>query len=229
MTLTLYSHPLASFCHKVLIALYEAGTQFDPILVDLSDPGDHARFLDMWPVGKMPVLRDDARNETIPEASIIIEYLDHHYPGSQAMLPTDPETCLRARLWDRFFDLYVQEPMQKIVFDSFRPDDEKDKTGVEAAEQRLMQAYDMVEEHMSDKTWAAGDSFSIAECSAAPALFFAGIIVPFKFNQSALRGYFERLVDRPSFRRVLVEAQPYFENFPFHDRVPEHFLTITDA
>lgn len=229
MTLSLYSHPLASFCHKVLIALYEAGTEFDPLLVDLSDPREHARFLDLWPVGKMPVLRDDARNETIPEASIIIEYLDQTYPGSLPMLPADPATCLQARLWDRFFDLYVQEPMQKIVFDSFRTEDQKDKTGVNAAEQRLAQAYEMVENHMKDRTWAAGDNFSIAECSAAPALFFAGIIVPFNFNQSALRGYFERLVERPSFRRVLVEAQPYFENFPFHDRIPEHFLTIKDA
>ncbi len=229
MTLTLYSHPLASFCHKVLIALHEAGTGFDPLLVDLSDPGEHARFLDLWPVGKMPVLRDDDRNETIPEASIIIEYLDQNYPGNRPMLPADPANCLQARLWDRFFDLYVQEPMQKIVFDSFRPEGEKDKTGVVAAEQRLMQAYEMVENHMKDRTWAAGDDFSIAECSAAPALFFAGIIVPFKFDQAALRGYFERLVDRPSFRRVLVEAQPYFGNFPFHDRIPEHFLTIKDA
>ncbi|WP_315899559.1 glutathione S-transferase family protein [Roseovarius atlanticus] len=229
MTLKLYSHPLASFCHKVLIAFYEAETPFEPLMVDLGDPGDHARFLDLWPVGKMPVLRDEGRNETIPEASIIIEYLDQNYPGVQTMLPADPATCLRARLWDRFFDLYVQEPMQKIVFDSFRPEDRKDKTGVEAAEQRLMQAYEMVENHMKDRTWAAGDDFSIAECSAAPALFFAGIIVPFKSDQSALRGYFERLVDRPSFRRVLVEARPYFDNFPFRDRIPQQFLTVKDA
>lgn len=229
MTLSLYSHPLASFCHKVLIALYEAGTEFESLLVDLNDPGEHARFLDLWPVGKMPVLHDDNPNETIPEASIIIEYLDQTYPGSRPMLPADPATCLQARLWDRFFDLYVQEPMQKIVFDSFRPADQKDKIGVDAAEQRLMQAYEMVENHMKDRTWAVGDDFSIAECSAAPALFFAGIVVPFKFDQAALRGYFERLVERPSFRRVLVEAQPYFENFPFHDRIPEHFLTIKDV
>ena len=228
MTLKLYSHPLASFCHKVLIALYEAETAFEPLMVDLSDPGDHAQFLDLWPVGKMPVLRDEHRNETIPEASIIIEYLDQNYPGRRTILPADPAICLRARLWDRFFDLYVQEPMQKIVFDSFRPEDQKDKVGVESAEQRLMQAYEMVEHRMKDRTWVAGDEFSIAECSAAPALFFAGIIVPFKFNQSALRGYFERLVERPSFRRVLVEAQPYFKNFPFHDRIPEQFLKLKD-
>ena len=229
MTLNLYSHPLASFCHKVLIALYEAGTDFDPLTVDLSNPGEHARFLDLWPVGNMPVLHDSARNETIPEASIIIEYLDQNYPGGRPMLPGDPVTCLQARLWDRFFDLYVQEPMQKIVFDTFRPEEKKDNVGVAEAEKRLVMAYGIVEKHMKDKTWAVGDSFSIADCSAAPALFFAGIIVPFGLDQPILRNYFEQLINRPSFRRVLVEAQPYFDNFPFRDRMPEQFLTMSDA
>ncbi|MBF9041780.1 glutathione S-transferase family protein [Rhodobacterales bacterium HKCCE4037] len=227
MTLTLYSHPLASFCHKVLIALYETGTAFEPLLVDLSDAGAHAKFLDIWPVGKMPVLRDAARGRTIPEASIIIEYLDQIRSGEPGMLPADPNTCLQARLWDRFFDLYVQEPMQKIVFDSFRPEAEKDRRGVVEAGERLNQAYAMVDAHMAGRIWAAGDAFSIAECSAAPALFFAGIIMPFGPAQTALHGYFERLVERASVRRVLVEAQPHFGNFPFSDRIPERFLTLT--
>ncbi|WP_108125666.1 glutathione S-transferase family protein [Saccharospirillum mangrovi] len=226
MSLKLYSHPLASYCHKVLIALYEAGTEFEPLLVDLSDPGEHSRYLDVWPVGKMPVLRDEDRNETIPESSIIIEYLQQHYLGAQ-LLPIDPATCLQARLWDRFFDLYVHEPMQKIVFDSFRADDDKDHVGVLAAQQRLEAAYEMVEKQLSGKAWMVGEHFSIADCSAAPALFFASILVPFKFDQLALRDYFERLVERSSFRRVLVEAQPYFENFPFHDKIPQPFLTMT--
>jgi glutathione S-transferase len=227
MNLTLFYHPLASFCHKVQIALHEAGTPFTPQIVDLMDPGEHARFLDLWPIGKMPVLHDAERGETVPETSIIIEYLDQHYPGTQRLLPQDRGTCLTARLWDRFFDLYVQEPMQKIVLDTFRPQGQKDTLGVAAAEQRLELAYSMIEQHMQGRTWVAGDAFSIADCAAAPALFYAGIIVPFGFNQTALRAYFERLLARPSFRRVIVEAQPYFDNFPFRARMPEHFLTMT--
>lgn len=228
MPLDLYSHPLASFCHKVLIALYEAETEFNPLMVDLGDPGEHAKFLDIWPVGKMPVLRDGTRDETIPEASIIIEYLDQYYPGKHSMFPADPKTCLQVRLWDRFFDLYVQDPMQRIVFDTFRPEDKRDPLGVANAEKNLVTAYGMIEKHMADRTWAAGNQFSIADCSAAPALFFASIIVPYQFEQRALRDYIERLVERPSFRRVLMEAQPWFDNFPFRDRIPEHFLTMTD-
>lgn len=227
MALTLHSHPLASFCHKVLIALYEAGTEFEPVLVDFANPDAHARFLDLWPVGKMPVLRDSARNETIPESSIIIEYLDQHYPGQHLMLPPDPAQCLQARLWDRFFDLHVHDPMQRIVSNELRPDHSKDPTGVAEAKDRLMIACKMIERHMMAKTWAAGDSFSIADCAAAPALFYANCIVPFDPDQTALLAYFERLVARPSVKRVLSEAQPYFRYFPFHASVPHRFLAPT--
>jgi glutathione S-transferase len=229
MSLTLYSHPLASYCHKVLIALYEAETSFTPLMVDLADPGDHARFLDLWPVGKMPVLHDSARGQTVPESSIIIEYLDQHHPGPQPLLPRDPQLCLDVRLWDRFFDLHVQDPMQRIVFDRIRPEDHRNPHAVAEAEQGLLAAYAMIETRMKTRTWIAGGTFSMADCAAAPALFFAGIILPFSFNQPALRGYFERLVARPSFRRVLVEAQPWFQFFPFHDRMPQHFLNLNHA
>jgi glutathione S-transferase len=229
MSLTLYSHPLASFCHKVLIALYEAGTPFEAITVDLGNPGDHARFIDLWPVGKMPVLHDSARNRTVPESSIIIEYLDRCAPGRLPMLPADPETRLEARLWDRFFDLHVQDPMQRIVFDRIRPEHQRDPVAVADAERRLALAYDMLETRMTGRTWVVGDNFGIADCAAAPALFFAGIIVPFAFGQPALRTYFERLVERPSFKRVLGEARPYFRFFPFHDRIPGQFLDMTNG
>ena len=228
MPLDLYSHPLASYCHKVLIALYEAGTPFTQIVVDFSDPGSHARFLDLWPVGKIPVLRDHDRDRTIPESSIIIEYLDRHHPGAQPMLPADPDARLTARLWDRFFDLHVHEQMQKIVADTFRPDGGHDPVGVAEARDRLAKAYAMLETRMADTRWAAGDAFSIADCAATPALFYAGIIEPFG-DRPALRAYFDRLVDRPSVRRVLVEARPFFQHFPFVDRMPDRFLTLADA
>ena len=115
MNLTLHFHPLASFCHKVLIALREQETPFKGHLVDLGDPEANVEFLALWPVGKMPVLCDEQRDLTLPESSIIIEYLDQHYPGPVSLFPAEPATRLEARLWDRFFDLYVHAPMQKIV------------------------------------------------------------------------------------------------------------------
>ncbi len=136
MTLTLYLHPLASFCHKVLIALYEAGTPFKPQIVDLGNPAEHARYLEVWPVGKIPVLHDSVRDRTVPETSVIIEYLGQHYPGAQPLIPRDDALALEARLWDRFFDLYVQVPMQKIVTDTLRASGENDRRGVPMRKRR---------------------------------------------------------------------------------------------
>lgn len=229
MTLRLYYHPLASFCHKVQIALYEAETPFEAQVVDLMDPGEHARFLDLWPVGRIPVLHDDARGQTIPESSIIIEYLDRHYPGAEPMLPADPDTCLVARLWDRFFDLHVQDPMQRIVFDRLKPESERDPKIAAEASERLVTAYRMLEERMSATEWAAGEAFSIADCAAAPALFFGSIVAPIPEGHEALADYFERLVARPSMARVLEEARPFFGLFPLADRIPARFREPAEA
>jgi glutathione S-transferase len=224
MSLTLYLHPLASFCHKVLIALYENGTDFRPAIVDLLDPGEAAAHLERWPVGKIPVLHDTARDRTVPETSIIIEYLDRHYRGPVPMMPDDAETALEARLWDRFFDLYVHQPMQKIVLDRLRPDDAKDPTGVAEARAALDAAYAMIEHHMAERDWAAGSGFTIAECAATPALFYASIVHPFDRDMRNLDAYFERLLARPSVKRTLEEARPYFDMFPYRDAMPERFL-----
>ena len=137
MSLTLYYHPLASFCWKVLIALYENDTPFKPHLVDLGDPASSAAFKAIWPIGKFPVLRDDARDRTIPETSIIIEYLAQYYPGGTELVPADADVARQTRLWDRFYDLYVSEPMQKVVGDRIRPVGTKDPFGVEAAKTTL--------------------------------------------------------------------------------------------
>jgi len=224
MALKFFYHPLASFCHKVLVALYENTTPFTGEIVDLGDPQSSAKFLDLWPVGKMPVLRDEERNRTIPETSIIIEYLDAHFPGQHPLLPKDDAQRLDARLWDRFFDLYVQVPMQKIVGDRLQPEDKKDPYGVEEARKTLAMAYDMVEGRLAQRTWAIGESFSIADCAAAPALFYAGIVAPFAKTHPNSAAYFERLVARPSFKRVLEEARPYFQYFPFKEDLPARFL-----
>ncbi len=133
MSLTLHFHPLASYCHKVLIALYENDTPFKANIVDLSNPSERAALSELWPIGKFPVLRDDARNQIVPESSIIIEYLDRNYPGPTRFLPDDGDLALQTRLRDRFYDHYVHEPMQKIVGDRLRPEGKKDPHGVEEA------------------------------------------------------------------------------------------------
>ena len=224
MSLTLYLHPLASFCHKVLIALYENDTPFEPSLVDLLDPVEAARFAELWPVGKMPVLRDSARDVTIPETSIIIEYVDRHYPGSQPLIPRDSDAALQARLWDRFFDLYIHVPMQKIVTDTLRAQGENDHRGVADARATLGVAYRMADRHFAINAFPGGAAFSLADCAAAPALFYAGIVEPFADAYPHLSAYFERLLERPSMTRVLAEARPYFHMFPYKDLMPARFL-----
>lgn len=224
MSLILYQHPLASFCHKVLIALYENGHAFDKILVDLADPDSTSELLALWPVGKMPVLHDAATNKVIPETSIIIEYLDRVHPGPVRLIPEDFDAALDARLWDRFFDLYVSQPMQTIVIDRIRPDGAKDPVGVAQARAGLDMAYAMIERRMEARYFIAGDGFSIADCSATPALFYAGIIHPFGASQTTLKGYFDRLTARPAAQRVLDEARPWFHMFPFRDQIPDRFL-----
>jgi glutathione S-transferase len=224
VALTLYYHPLASFCHKVLIALYENRTPFEGRVVDLALDASAAEMLSFWPVGKIPVLRDERRKRTIPETSIIIEYLAQHYPGPVPLLPADPEIALEARLWDRFFDLYVSVPMQKIVADRLRPSGQKDSTGVSEAEDMLRRAYALAERRLESRVWAVGDAFGMADCAAAPALFYADIVLPFSATCPALAAYFGRLLDRGSFARALDEARPYFRLFPFYDDMPARFL-----
>ncbi len=224
MALTLYYHPLASFCHKVLIALYENGTPFTAQVVDLMDERKRAAYLELWPVGKIPVLRDDSRDRTVPETSIMIEYLEQHHPGAQRLFPRDEADCLEARLWDRFFDSYIQVPMGKIVTDRLRAQGENDARGVADARAALVTAYAMIERQMTHRTWAIGDAFSIADCAAAPALFYAGIVEPFAQTHPRLAAYFERLLQRESFKRVLVEARPYFSYFPYKEALPARFL-----
>jgi glutathione S-transferase len=214
MTLTLHMHPLASFCHKVLIALYENGTPFEPYVVDLGDAAANAAFKTLWPMGNMPVLRDEARDRTVAETSIIIEYLDHHYPGAIRFIPADPELALQARFGDRFYDLYVQQPMQKIVTDRLRPAGENDHHGVGQARTLLQTAYGVIEHEMASRIWAAGEAFTIADCAAAPALFYANMVAPFGDTHHRIAAYFGRLSQRPSFARVLREAEPYFKLIP---------------
>jgi glutathione S-transferase len=218
MPLKLYYHPLASFCWKALIALYETETRFEPVLVELADPASRSEFLKVWPIGKFPVLLDEERGFTLPESTIIIEYLSEYHAGATQLLPSDRDLARATRFYDRFFDLYVHEPMQKIVTDQLRPPGRNDPHGVEQAKALLGISYDFIETEMRDNGWAVGDCFTLADCAAAPALFYADQALPFRESHSRAAAYLDRLIQRPSFARVLTEAEPYFHNFPLANK-----------
>jgi glutathione S-transferase len=214
MSLTLHCHPLSSFCWKVLVALYENGTPFTANSVNLGDPDERAALRKLWPLTRFPVLRDEARNETVPESTIIIEYLDRHYAGATKFIPADAELALQTRLHDRFLDLYVHLPMQKIVGDRLRPAGAKDPHGVEQARSQLRASYDLIEAQMAGRHWATGETFTLADCAAWPALFYGNRVEPFGESRRHLTAYFERLQARPSVQRVVEEAEPYFHLVP---------------
>ena len=214
MSLTLHFHPLASYCWKALIALYENDIPFMPNLVDLGNPAERAALVKLWGIGKFPVLRDEARNETVPESTIIIEYLDRHYRGRTRFIPDDFDRALQVRLYDRFYDLYVHLPMQKIMIDRMRPDGKQDPQGVEEARAQLRTSYAMIEQKMAKGGWAMGEDFGLVDCAAAPPLFYGNMVVPFGDANGNLSAYFERLKARPSVARVMREAEPYFNMVP---------------
>jgi glutathione S-transferase len=214
MSLKLYFHPLSSFCQKAVIAFYENDTPFEPHIVDLGEETARAEFLKLWSLGKFPVLRDEAKGLTIPESSIIIEYLASHHSGRMQLVPDNVDLAREVRLRDRVFDLYVNEPIQRIVADRLRPEDRKDSLGVDQARARLRTALNLIDNDMASRTWAAGDVFTMADCAAAPALFYANQVMPFGNTHQNVTRYFDRLMARPSFARVVEEAKPYFALFP---------------
>jgi glutathione S-transferase len=192
-------------------------------MVNLGEPEAKATFEAMWPTAKIPLLGDDGR--IVPETTIMIQYLDRRHPGKVVLLPPDPEEELEARLWDRVFDLYVMEPMQRFIGQQLRPEAERDARTMADALTGLASAYDMIENKFDARIWAAKDHFSIADCAAAPALFYAAIVAPFPTGHTNLADYFERLMARPSVRRVIREARPYFKYFPLNHAIPARFLS----
>lgn len=198
----------------MLIALYENATPFTPHMVDLGKQAERSALRRLWGIGKLPVLRDDARDQTVPESSIIIEYLDRHYPGRTQLVPADADLAWQTRLRDRFYDLHVHEPMQKIVGDRLRPAEKRDPFGVEEAKARLDIAYGLIEQEVVNKRWVMGDQFTMADCAAAPSLFYANLVQPFGDTHRGVAAYFDRLKTRPSYARVLTEAAPYLKMFP---------------
>lgn len=214
MTLVLHGHPLSSFVQKTTMAFYENDTPFELKFLDLGNDDARAAFRALWPIGKMPVLYDDARDHTVPEASIIIEYLAQHYPGRVELVPKDPDLARQVRFRDRFFDLYVAVPMQKIVTDRIRPAGKHDPHGVDEARALLKTAIDMVDEDIRGRSWAMGEAFTMADCAAAPALSYANRVMPFAETHLDAHAYLERLRQRPSFARALKDAASYESMFP---------------
>ena len=211
--LTLHYHPLSSYCHKVLIALDALGIEVDKQLLNLGDPAERAAHLALWPTGKMPLLVDEGR--PVPETSIIIEYLQRHHarPG-RTLIPLDPDAALDVRLWDRLFDLYVMTPMQACTADLLRPAGDRDELSVARAREALSSAYAFIDRHLEERTWVIGDAFSMADCAAAPALFYAVTYVSLSPQHVHLAAYFERLMDHPSVALTIDHARPWFKFYP---------------
>ena len=212
MSVQLYAHPFSSYCQKVLIALYENDISFEFCLLAPGNEQAAAEHEALWPLKRMPVLVDEGR--TVVEASIIIEHLDLRHPGPVRLIPEDRRAALDVRMMDRFFDNYVMTPMQKIVFDSIRAPDHRDSQGVAEARNLLDTAYRWLDGAMKGREWAAGGSFSLADCAAAPALFYADWVHPIDESFSNVRAYRRRLLARPSFARAVDEARPYRPLFP---------------
>jgi glutathione S-transferase len=208
----LYAHPFSSYCQKVLIALYENAIPFEFRMLAPGDEQVAAEHAALWPLRRMPVLVDDGR--TIVETTIIIEHLDLHHPGPVRLIPDDPRAALDVRMMDRFSDNYIMTPMQKIVVDCIRAPESRDRQGVAEAHATLDTAYRWLDETMAGREWAAGSTFSLADCAAAPALFYADWVHPIDEAWSNLRAYRKRLLARPSFARAVDEARPYRPLFP---------------
>lgn len=215
--LTLFYHPLASYCWKVLIGLYENGTPFEKRIIDLADEAQRAELSTLWPLCKFPVLRDQER--VVVESSIIVEYLDCHHPGPRPLLPRDGDAALDVRSWDRIFDNYVHTPMQEIVLDRLRGT----HGDASRAQATLGTAYELAEKQLVSSQWMVGEEFSLADCAAVPALFYALTLQPFPTHCVHLSAYFDRLVERPSVRRTLEEAKPYFKDYPFQSDIAPRF------
>jgi glutathione S-transferase len=219
MALTLYYHPLASYCHKVLIALYENGVDFEKRLVDLGNAEDRAALQALWPLAKFPVLHDAARDRNVPESTVIIDYLDHYFPTAHPLIPADWEAAQQVRLWDRIVDNHLHDTMQDIVWDRI--------IGAQGdmgrARASINTVYTMLDQQLAQRTWMGGDDFSLADCAAAPALFFATTLEALPAGLVHATRYFKQLMERPSVARTLEEAKPYFSMYPFADAIPAQF------
>ncbi len=212
MSLQLFFHPFSSYSQKALIALYENATPFTPRVLTPEDPDTGAEFAARWPIKRFPLLVDGDR--TILEATTIIEYLDAVHPGPVRLIPADAQAAIDVRMMDRVFDNYVSTPQQRVVYDALRPAEVRDAHGVAEAKAALDRIYAWLDERMATREWAAGDRFTLADCAAAPSLFYADWTHPIDARFTHLKAYRARLLARPSFARAVDEARPFRPYFP---------------
>lgn len=210
--LELYGHPFSSYTWKALIALYENDTPFTFCILDADHPEHAQRIQPLSPLGKFPVLVDGER--AVCEASIIIEYLQLYHSGPVTLLPTERDKALEVRMLDRYFDNYVMASAQYIVNDCMRAPADRDALIVASARAMLQRTYHWLEKHLQHKRFACGDAFTLADCAAAPSLFYADWVHEIGEDCPALRGYRERLLARPSVKRCVDDARPYRSLFP---------------
>ena len=212
MSLVLYGHAFSSYTQKVVMALYENATPFAFRSLGPDTPVHLAEWLKRWPLRKFPLLVDGDRS--VMESSIIIEYLQLVHPGPVRLLPTDPLAALKVRFLDRFFDLHVMDPMQLAVGTALKQVPGTREEGLAAATERLERAYAWLEGELAGRVWAAGNDFTLADCAAAPSLFYADWTHPISAAYPVLRSYRTRLLARPSFARAVDEARPFRAYFP---------------
>jgi glutathione S-transferase len=212
MSLQLFFHPFSSYSQKALIALYENDTPFTPRVLSPDDPATGAEFARRWPLKRFPILVDGER--TILEATAVIEYLEALHPGPVRLIPSDPLAAIDVRMMDRVFDNYVSTPQQRVVHDALRQPEARDAQGVAEARALLETSYAWLDQRMADREWAAHDAFSLADCAAAPALFYADWTHPIDSRFTHLLAYRARLLARPSFARAVDAARPFRPYFP---------------
>ena len=212
MPLVLYGHLFSSYTQKVLVALYENGTSFEFRSLEPDTPQHTAEWLRRWPLRKFPLLVDGDRS--VVETSIIIEYLQLQYPGPVQLIPADPMAALEVRFVDRCFDLHVMNAAQHAVDGALTGDPVKRKDGLALSVQKLELAYAWLEGHLKGKVWATGAEFTLADCAAAPALFYADWTHQISDAYPTLRAYRTRLLARPSFARAVDDARQFRPLFP---------------
>jgi glutathione S-transferase len=212
MTLQLFGHPFSSYTQKALIALYENGTPFEFRMLSPDEPANGAEFARLWPIKRFPILVDEG--QTVVEATTVIEHLQAYNPGPVTLIPEAAGAAVEVRMMDRVFDNYVMNTQQKCVFDAIRAPDARDAHGVAEAKAMLDTVYAWIDERMAGREWAVNDSFSLADCAAGPALFYADWTYPIPARFTNLHTYRRRLLARPSFSRAIDEARPYRAFFP---------------
>ncbi len=205
----LYFAYLSTYSQKVLLALYEKDIPFTPHLVDLSSEQDRAEYHKLYPFGKVPLLvREDGR--LIPESTIIVEYLETAFPQAPVLIPKDPEEARKARFMDRMCDLYLNDPVVSLIFESWKPEEQRDSEMMAKASEKIGIMYRYMEDQLAQTEFLAGDTFTMADCAAMPVLFYANSFAPFG-GFDHIHRYWESVSQRPAFLKLKQEAEPYIK------------------